>query len=189
MKGIMKLTLFIIIILIVTGCSSNDEQTNETNKANEEDVTQSNQDTSEEDETELEQTTLNMGETAELSTTVGDFSLTLTNAQEKTEIDGEQSQREIFVVTEWEVKNTSEEPIEISETIGAIKLFNDIRISGAAWILLEDDEEWSGELKPGESETGELLFEIEDTENYSVGMNYASSESAPRKVMWNFTVE
>ncbi|MFD1017675.1 DUF4352 domain-containing protein [Thalassobacillus hwangdonensis] len=187
MKKIIRFTLFMIISLLVAGCNSNEDA--QSNANSEEEVSQSSEDYSEESELKVEKTNLNMGETAELSTTVGDFSLTLEDAEEKTEIDGQQSQLDIFVLTEWKVENISEEPIEVNDAIGGLHLYNEMRGSGTWWILLENDEEWKGELQPGESATGELKFEIEDTEEYSAGMEYASADSELKEVMWNFTIE
>lgn len=190
MQLIKRFALLVLISLLVVGCSSNenDDQPKEANESNEE-VTETDGDDSKEKESDVDQTSLRMGETAELSTTVGDFSLTLQSAEEKTEIDGQPSQREIFVLTEWKVENISEEPIEINDAIGGLHLYSELRGSGTWWILLENDEEWVGELQPGESATGELKFEIEDTEEYSAGMEYASSDSELKEVMWNFTIE
>ncbi|MFD1019678.1 hypothetical protein [Thalassobacillus hwangdonensis] len=188
LKRFKFLFLVLVLALVLVACSSDDE--GEAANDPEEESTQ----TEEEQETESTEESdasveLGMGETAELKTTLGNFNLTLLDAEEQAEIDGEQPQLDTFVVTEWEVENTSEEPLQVADAVSALDMYSGKDDTGRGWILLENQDPWEKELQPGEKASGELLFELYQTEEYYAGMEYASAESSLKSVMWKFSLE
>ncbi|MFD1017673.1 DUF4352 domain-containing protein [Thalassobacillus hwangdonensis] len=190
-KYFKSLLLLTALTLVITGCNSDEEEgsTNDQNETDQE-MTQPEEEQDSETEDESEKSMeLQMGETAELKTTIGEFNLTLVNAKKEEEIEGEQSQLDTFVVTEWEVENASDEPMEIADMVSALDMYAGKDDTGRGWILLENQEAWEGTLEPGEKATGELLFELYNSDTYYAGMEYASNDSDLKSVMWKFSIE
>ncbi len=215
----MKITLATLLaagLLAACGDNSDDEVTDiDTPEDNEEDFqveedetdgVQEESEDEEEKETETgsndsdsvvsssfeDQEDLRIGDTAQISSNLGEYEITINSLEKKDEVDGEASMFDYFILAEVTIKNISAEEIKVENPVGILELNHDIEGSGSGDYSEHFDsvEEMQGSLAPDEEITGEVLFEARDSEEMYIMVNSGliASGGVHNNAIWTFDV-
>ncbi|WP_194842169.1 DUF4352 domain-containing protein [Gracilibacillus salitolerans] len=195
------LTLFMVMALIA--CSSDDDEAQEPNEDetpdteetqdNVEDDTESPAQEENEDENETSdnennsEEQLSLGDSTEVQTPSGDYELTVNSFEFLDDFEGEQPDRDTFVLVQFEVKNISDSPIVAEEIYEAI-LFDADDIS-SDYIISNSSVDVFGEeeIQPGETKEGEFLFSHNESDSYILHFNYGFLESIATNVTYELS--
>lgn len=152
--------------------SSSDEDNKETEAKS--DTTTSN-DTKTKNETNTkssgtpkDQENLKIGDTATIESTLGKFEVTLESVKGVKEIDGEESLLGNLLITQLTVKNVGEKAFNTEDQIDTLEMVTDIKGEGSPddSAHFESLKKLTGNLEPGESVSGEAVFEAYESDEY-----------------------
>ena len=196
-KGL-KLIIIGLTLLIIGGCNNVEpEDLNDSNASEEiiSDENESNFEDTGEDESNSEGSEddhdlLSLGETGLMETAIGDFEVTPTSYRFEEELEEGNDlitpSNEVFIIVDLEIKNVDENPIKSEDLIYSVVLGNLDGAGLGAYVNYDAIDNFQGEITPGETMTGEVLFDFirEDTYQLSFGESYLDSLS--NEVRWEF---
>ena len=207
MAKVLKLLIIKLTLLIIVGCNNNEpEGLNDSNAS--EDLTTGEDESDFEDEGEDEESSdasedestsegseddydlLSLGETGLMETAIGDFEVTPTSYRFEEELEEGNDlitpSNEVFIIVDLEIKNVDENPIKSEDLIYSVVLGNLDGAGLGAYVNYDAIDNFQGEITPGETMTGEVLFDFirEDTYQLSFGESYLDSLS--NEVRWEF---
>ncbi|MGP4064994.1 DUF4352 domain-containing protein [Oceanobacillus sp. M65] len=155
----------------------NGDSTNAEDNSNEEEI-------SAEDQLGLE-----IGDTAVIENNFTEFEMTL-DAVELTQEAGETpSEQGNYVIVDLTVTNLSDEPLTGGDAFSSTRLETKENTSGFTWFYIEGVvEAWDSEIAPGDTQSGKLLYDVEQSEEYTltIGKNL---EGLTNQVTYTFTPE
>ncbi len=194
----MKITLATFLaagLLAACGDNSDDEVTDiDTPEDNEEELQDEDNDTDdleedseEENETEEEtdsndgasegsgsyedQEDLSIGDTAFLGSTTGDFEMTLNNVEIMDELDGEPSALDVLVLIDMTITNTGSQSFNSYDTANILRLSNTEDGGGSSQFEHDKVDLFNGDIEPGETMEGQLIFDASDSDSYYLKVN------------------
>ncbi|MEH7225371.1 DUF4352 domain-containing protein [Bacillus sp. JJ1566] len=130
--------------------------------------------------------TLTIGETGLFKTTSGDFEVTINSVKYETGEDGEKALRGTYVVANATVTSRSSQAVTVDKTL-PFKIFVDDVVN---WNNVTPGKEFSfgtqisGEMKEGDSITGEIIFDARESETYTILLG---GKTDPNKLEWSLT--
>lgn len=205
----MKRILIILItslLLIVTACGDGDgaENTSATNKKENENTTEENgdevtdppnkQDKEEVNDNESgdsewgeDQLDLKIGDTGTVNNNFTSYEVTVNSVEYMDKIGDELPQNDRFVLVELTIKNLGKDSYSAEDILSSANLTESPGTSGTWPIIMEGiAEEWPGELSTNESQTGVLLFDISNSDEYALQLG-TSHKSLSNEVRILFT--
>ncbi|QQZ10430.1 DUF4352 domain-containing protein [Heyndrickxia vini] len=214
-KTIAFFATLVLFVGILSGCNSSNNQGSSSNKNKNNENTQVNkdsnnateQDSGNEDKENTEkkednsknssstgnfkdQTDLKIGDTGKLESTLGKYEITVKSIKLKNEIGGEVSQIDHLFLTEITIKNIGDQPIDAAETIGLLELTDDLEGSGSPndSDFYKVSKPFSGEIKPGQTMTGEAVFQGLDSKTYYIRVTpgLIAASAVKNKAIWTF---
>ncbi|WP_054950895.1 DUF4352 domain-containing protein [Numidum massiliense] len=109
---------------------------------------------------------LKIGETGLIESAVGKNEITLNSAKYANKVGDEEPFEDVFLILDVTVKNVGDKNFDASEVQGS-KVFTEEKIAYDNQAdLVKGIKALKGDLAPGKSASGELLFDIEKTGNY-----------------------
>ncbi|MEH7236834.1 DUF4352 domain-containing protein [Bacillus sp. JJ1562] len=130
--------------------------------------------------------TLTIGETGLYKSTSGDFEVTINSVKYETGEDGEKALRGTYVVANATVTSRSSTAVNIEKAV-PFKIFVDDVVN---WNNVTAGKEFSfgtqisGEIKEGDSVTGEVIFDARESETYTILLG---GKTDPNKLEWSLT--
>lgn len=130
--------------------------------------------------------TLTIGETGLYSSTAGDFEVTLNSVKFETGEDGEKALRGTYVVANATVTSRASKAVNIEDVL-PFKIFVDNVVN---WNNVTAGTEFSfgtqisGEIKEGDSVTGEIIFDARESDTYKIMLG---SKAETTKLEWDLT--
>lgn len=133
-------------------------------------ASETNDDTSEESGKEAEdQLKLNIGDTGKIANNFSTHEITLNSVEITDEAGGEPTQEGNYVIVNLTVKNLGEDVLNPEDALSSTELATEHGSGGLPWFYIEGAaEEWPAEIEPGQSETGVLLFDIQQSDEYAL---------------------
>ena len=186
--------IFSFVLLLVAGCSSDDKASqgqpnSSSNKT--EDTNISSEESSEKESVSHDSTAegevLRLGETGTVESTIGEYEITVESFEFVDEVEGESSLMELFVLVDVSVTNTGDQTL-LGEDINSAALFNQEGITQENTLYYESIELLKGEMAPGESMQGQLLFHQSSSDYYDMVFNYGL-ETVSTELTWRFDAE
>lgn len=118
--------------------------------------------------TPKDQKNLKIGDTATIQNTLGKFEVTVNSIKKANEIDGEKPLQKYFFIVEMTVKNVGDTNINALDPINSLELTSDLKGQGMPndSAFFDSIDELTGTLKPGESASGQAVFDGEEVEPY-----------------------
>ncbi|MGN7312388.1 hypothetical protein ACTHQ4_14935 [Alkalicoccobacillus gibsonii] len=168
-------TMLLITSTVLMACGDSSDNTSGT-----EETIETNQTEIEEEENGLEekksdgeiedQLDLGIGDTAVIESTIGKYEITLESAEFRSEIDGQKSELEDFILVKYRLKNVGEDSINIKETIGNLELTDYLEGAGMTDSSSEfnEVETFDGELASNEEAVGEALYYVYEADEYYI---------------------
>lgn len=191
MKNLYSVSSLIVISSMLFACSSSDsanEHSNstETNSVSDEEMVEGNSNPDIED-----QLNLNIGDTAKINTTISTYEVTLNEIKRIDELEGDVSEADFFLLTEYNIKNVGNENVDISEAISALEATDMLDVTGEKNIAggFESLHSLQGELKNGEEATGNGLYYAYDADEYYIKVTDGLVSSGGIKNQILFTVQ
>ncbi|MEK4563618.1 DUF4352 domain-containing protein [Alkalihalobacillus sp. FSL R5-0424] len=173
-KSVTSTSLIILLSLFLFACNSTgptSEQSEETNQS--ETINSTREDESTEDkpseETDTDQLDLGVGDTGDVHSTIGSYSITVNEVEILDEVEGEMSELDYFIRVNYTVKNIGDEEIDAREAIDTMESVHDLERSGFRdrSPYIDEIDGIDGSLSPGESITGDTVYDAyESEENY-----------------------
>ncbi|MEH7380979.1 DUF4352 domain-containing protein [Bacillus sp. JJ1533] len=130
--------------------------------------------------------TLTIGETGLFKTNSGEFEVTINSIKLESGEDGEKALRGTYVVANATVTSRSSTTVNIEKVL-PFKIFVDDVVN---WNNVAAGKEFSfgtqisGEIKDGDSVTGEIIFDARESETYKILLG---AKTDPNKLEWSLT--
>ncbi|MEY8749539.1 hypothetical protein [Alkalicoccobacillus gibsonii] len=155
-------------------CNSTDpnsEQSEETNQSETIDSTSDDNSTEEvsSEETDIDQLDLGVGDTGEVHSTIGGYSITVNEVKILDEVEGEMSELDYFIRVNYTIGNIGDDEIDAREAIDTMESGHDLERSGFRdrSPYIDEIDGIDGSLSPDESITGDTVYDAyESEENY-----------------------
>ena len=215
----MKRFLFLLVALFLSvsalaACSSESDKKGKTESTNGEvekqpgtsgDAKGSNEDNEDEDSKDSkknkvgdtssgdfkDQTELKIGDTGQAESTTGKYEITVNSVQMKDEINGEKPKIDHLFLVEVTVKNIGDSTIDAMERIGTLEFSNDPESGGGGEFteFYPPSNPLTGTLEPGQSATGEVVFQGYDGETYYIraDIGLIGAGAVKNKTTWTFS--
>jgi len=188
----------VVCFNVLAACSSDDKvdpPTNDNDAASED----SGKGASQSDEAESssdgfpDQLDLKIGDTGQVETTLGRYEITVDSISKKDEIDGRRSQADYFFVADVTVKNIGDDSIDANESKDNLEITSMLEGSGFSDVasFFESIDEIEGTLEPGESISGQMLFEEDEADTYYLRFTegLVAAGVVKNQVIWTFTLD
>lgn len=182
MQRVFILGLIFISLGVLAACSSNTENENveapsKSNNENSNSVEKNNDEKSlggtekvskKNAGTPKDQKNLKIGDTATIQNTLGKFQVTVKSIKKVDEIDGEKPLQKYFFIVEVTVKNVGDTNINAIDPIDSLELTSNMEGQGVPndSAFFDSIDELKGTLAPGESASGQAVFDGEEDEPY-----------------------
>lgn len=192
-RNIKLLMMLTIALLIIAGCSgnNNDEGNNNQNEGNTNQEASNDESSNEENDSDESDEILRLGETGTVKTTIGEYEVTPTSVEIVESRDGNEPSIDngYFIIIDAEIKNIGESTLETSDIVGGTTALLDDE-EGRSHIRPQYDftDQFIGEIGVGEEVTGQLLYERRDSEYYDLVFGYAL-ETVSNQVTWRFDAD
>ncbi|MBU9724255.1 MULTISPECIES: DUF4352 domain-containing protein [Bacillaceae] len=183
MKNTYKLiTILIALLIITTACG--DDSDSETDEAASDNGSSS--DSTEQNDVEEGTVVLQLGESGTIDTILGKYEITIHSAESYESIDGNNSSRGVFTVLSTTITNVGENTLNGDDIARAV-LSRDTVGGTPNDRDLDFVENFTDPIEPGESVTGELIFDHSVAENlYEVKFGTGVS-TTPDELVWEYT--
>ena len=132
--------------------------------------------------------TLTIGETGLFKTTSGDFEVTLNSVKYEKGGDGETALRGTYVVANATITSRTSTAVTVEKVLPC-KIFVDDVVN---WNNVTAGKEFSfgtqisGEMKEGDSITGEIIFDARESEAYTILLG---GKTDPNKLEWSLSAD
>ncbi|SEO60848.1 protein of unknown function [Amphibacillus marinus] len=180
--------------LLLIACSNNNVIIEEVPEENAEGRSNDN-DSTKEDEGEDNTSTsdnseiLDLGEVGTLETELGNFQVTPTAFRFEDEIDdgdiNETPYNGTFIIVELTIENIDDQTLLSEELVKSANLENLDGAGIAPFLDFNTIENFEGEIEPGASMSGELLFDFTNEEVYEFSFGADYLESLSNEVRWH----
>ncbi|MBB5147460.1 hypothetical protein HNQ35_002689 [Cerasibacillus quisquiliarum] len=198
MKRLLKLILFILLAIGLVACSDK-EETSDVTKGDE--VTEPTKQNAEQDKEEVndnesgdsewgeDQLDLKIGDTGTVNTNFATYQITMNSVEFMDKIGEEHPQADRFVLIKLTIKNIGNESLNAEDALADAMLATEPGSSGTSWFYKDGiAEEWPGEIEPNESQTGAILFDVSNSDEYVLQFG-TFFESVSNEVRFLFTDE
>ncbi|QQK77647.1 DUF4352 domain-containing protein [Salicibibacter cibarius] len=187
--------MFLSVALLVA-CGDGEEETTSEDTPDTDDDTSEAEDveaTEEEEESEEDESGndasgdfeedqhLTLGETGVYDTTIGTYEITLDSVSTEDEVEGEPPVNEVFIIAEVTIENISDEAVDAVDLAMADMMNDGETHEMAYWDYGFEGEE----IEPGESLTGELIYDEMESSYYELVYGFAS-DTVANEVRWRF---
>ncbi|MEN0642156.1 DUF4352 domain-containing protein [Alkalicoccobacillus gibsonii] len=140
-----------------------------------------------------DQLDLAIGDMGTIETTIEHFTLTIQSIEFLNELKGETPERDQFVLADVTIENINDDTLDLEQAVDLLEVTTTLEGSGGGDFshLYEVDQPLSGDVQPGESVSGQLVFLANDSEEYYIRVNpgLISSSAVKNQVIWTFTEE
>lgn len=181
MKSKFKIVLLLttVLALILLGACGNDS-----NKGNNNNKENNNNNNSSDTE---QKTDLNLGDSSVVESILGDFEVTIESFEIHETFNGEEAEYEdhIFMIVDFSVKNVGDEVLKGDE-ISRPTLFTDEGDRSSNLRSEESVDHLKEELQPGEEDSGQMIFQTYDSENFEINFGYGMTLKTD-DVVWKFS--
>ena len=114
-----------------------------------------------------DQENLKLGDTAVIQSTLGTAEITIKTFKEVKDVKGVGPQRAHFFISDIELKNVGDNTFKAADWMELLEMAWDLEVTGAP----EDSDLYevqavSGDLAPGDTANGEVIFDVDDSEEY-----------------------
>ncbi|HEY4602317.1 MAG TPA: DUF4352 domain-containing protein [Cerasibacillus sp.] len=210
----MKRILIILItglLLSVTACGGNDggknktadnkKENENTTEENGDEVTEGNKQNAEQDNEDVndnesgdsewgeDQLDLGIGDTGIVNNNFTSYEVTVNSVEFSEKLGEEYPQGDKFALIELTLKNLGEDSYTAEDILGSVTLADEPGSSGMSWFYVEGvAEEWPGEMGTNESQTGYILFDIYNSDQYFLQFG-TFLDAVSNKVHFLFTDE
>ena len=213
MNKIFKLLLVALSSLIIVGCVNNTEEAKDSSIQSpiEEEVTDSDEDLNQEDEEDVNSTNdtedeadstldhtdagdnlLSIGEKGVIETALGHYEITPTGIRFEEEMKDEDPYQSpdngVFIIIDVTMTNIGDKTLVSDEVITA-RLHNEDGSGGMSNYEFQSINNFKEELDPGESYSGELLFDYSKEDTYQFSFGSAHLDSLSNEVRWEIDSE
>ncbi len=137
------------------------------------------------DKGKAEDAILELGESGIMSNPVGKYEITVKSVRTLDKLGEFDPLMDLFFVFTVSIKNIGDKAI-LGEEVAVSDLFRD-ETSRQGSFLHEDIDNFKGEIAPGETVEGEIVFNQAISEDYS--LVFGSSLITSNKLTWNFDYE
>lgn len=138
--------------------------------------------------TPKDQENLKIGDTATIESTLGKFEVTLESVKGVKEIDGEESLLDNLLITQLTVKNVGEKAFNTMNQIDTLEMVTNIEGEGSPddSAHFESLKKLTGSLEPGDSVSGEAVFEAYDSDEYLLmtKRSYRAGNTVYNNAVW-----
>lgn len=220
MKKSLVLVSTLVLSSILFACNSDSESNNEnTQESNAEDSTEVNETETDEqsddededsditseadDNTENDpegvlgdgefedQLELGIGETGNVETLIGRYSVTVNDVEILEDVEGEMSELDYYIKVNYTLENIGDDEIDSREAIDTMESVHELDRSGFRdnAPYMEGIEGIEGSLSPGDSVTGDAVYDAyESEENYlRITEGLVGSGAAKNQILFTFT--
>jgi hypothetical protein len=129
---------------------------------------------------------LSLGETGVYDSTLGTHEITLNSARIEDEVEGDSPEGDLFVITEVTIKNVSDEQIDAVDLAVSPHMLDEQEIAYYPYWTIGFEEE---QIEPGESITGEIIFDKDESSYYELVYGLYTESSLSNEVRWKFDVD
>ncbi len=140
-----------------------------------------------------DQVDLKIGDTGKVETTLGKYEISIDSITKEDKIDGRPSQSDYFFITDVTIKNIGDGSIDANESKGILEITQMLEGSGFTDVasFFDSIEEIEGTLEPGESISGQMLFEEEEADTYFIRFTEGliAAGGVKNQVIWTFTLD
>jgi len=137
-----------------------------------------------------DQTDLSLGDSGKIATTIGEYEVTFSNAELFTEMDGEESPRGYFVTVDISVTNLGQSEIEADDIRKNFEFSESRDGGGFSDVSAEVDsvEPFAGTIGPSETLDGQMVSVVTDIEEYFINVKggLLSSSAVSNNLIWTF---
>lgn len=132
-----------------------------------------------------ETTILNLGDTAEITSMIGQYDLMIQSVKTLDEMNSKEPENDWLILVDYTITNTGDEEFELNDAYRAtlFTVANDGHSSGN--LLSVDAIVAEGPLAPGERYEGQFLFDHEKGQDYELIHNYGL---AATEALWQFSI-
>lgn len=138
-----------------------------------------------------DQLDLAIGDMGTIETTIEHFTVTVQSIEFLNELKGETPERDHFILADVTIENIKDETLDLEQAVDVLEVTTTLEGSGGGDFshLYEIDQPLSGDVQPGESVSGQLVFLANDSEEYYIRVNpgLISSSAVKNQVIWSFT--
>ncbi|GGD21929.1 DUF4352 domain-containing protein [Pontibacillus salipaludis] len=178
MKLISKLILPLILIIVVTACSSDNQSVNDSNEPSD-DVAKTS--------TEEGEGLLSVGETHHFKTTIGNFKMTLDRVEDKKAVDGQESLNGEFIIPTFTIENTGDKSVKVESIFSTIDIKTRLFMINQSTVIGEQEKWWNKAIKPGETVSGKIYYDMDPGEMYEIKSRYVTADMQGTKTIgWEF---
>ncbi|ADU31784.1 DUF4352 domain-containing protein [Evansella cellulosilytica] len=182
-----KLCLLIITGLIVFTVACGDSNVNYVELNDESTLDEETENIEQDDSYESKDEVLSIGDTGRMIDTLGEYEITVHSAKAFKEIEGNTPTMDVYVVVDVSFKNIGDEEL-FANDVKRTHLFSDNELPQENLFFIEFIDDIDGEINPGETVTGQLIFEQNDSDFYELIFGWGLS-TVSNELTWHFTRE
>ncbi|WP_413377887.1 DUF4352 domain-containing protein [Alkalihalobacillus sp. 1P02AB] len=138
-----------------------------------------------------DQLDLSIGDTGQVSSTLGAFEMTVDSISKEVELDGKSSPLDFYLVVDVTLKNIGDKTYNAEDIAGSYRITNVPDGSGQSDITnnLDSIDKLTGDLEPGEEISGKLVFDVQgEGEQYlKINGGLIASDAVHNDTVWTFT--
>ncbi|GGH77591.1 putative cupin superfamily protein [Pullulanibacillus pueri] len=195
--NILKVTLGILLCLSVLMACSDQGNSDQSSGKNDPSATGQNNDNNEgqseaDNKDDGQQSKLQIGDTGTVKIEYqGTFKVTLESVEQKEKIGSENPNNDVFLVAKVKVENVGKEAMDLEDLTGFVDLLDLGKNGGSAPDYanqiqgVQDPLSNKGQLQPGKTAEGDMVFDTWNTDNYQFVFGHANSQVS--KTIWAFT--
>lgn len=200
MKKMFKLLMLsLVALLVIVACNNDtpeeDDVADNGVEAPDDDGTNDDENASDEEDvadedSDLSGDLLSLGEIGLLETALGDYEVTPTSIRLLEEVGVEQPYNDTFIVMDLTITNVGDEAI-VSQDIITARLGSAIGDRGSVSNFddFEEIDNFEGEIAPGETMTGEIIFDFVLDDSYELSFGAVYLDSLSNEVRWVFDTD
>lgn len=165
-----------------------EENNEENNEVNENEENNDTEETSGSSENYDDQLGLAIGDTGQLTSNTGTFEITVNDVEILDEFEGEPSALDLLVLFDITLENTGNESFDADDTVNSLELSESEETGGSSQVYLDELDGIEGDLAPGDSISGEMLFDAVEADAYYLKITggLIASGAVHNEVMWSF---
>lgn len=132
---------------------------------------------------------LKIGDTAVVENNFTKFEMTLDGVELTEEAGETPSEQGNYVIVDLTVTNLSDEPLTGGDAFSSTRLETKENTSGFTWFYIDGVvEAWDSEIAPGDTQSGQLLYDVEKSEEYTLTLG-KNLEGLTNQVTYTFTTD
>ncbi|MCM3745133.1 DUF4352 domain-containing protein [Sporosarcina luteola] len=139
-----------------------------------------------------DQTDLKIGDSGEAESTIGKYKITVNSVKRVDEIDGKTPSLDYYFIADMTVENIGDEPYDAMDIIDNLNFTKSLDSGGAGDFsnLHDSVKHFTGTIQPGESVTGEAVFQGQDSDVYYIKTidGLIASGAVKNQTIWSFDI-